>query len=1207
MKFTDVPVSSYTGTADITVPIYTISARGLNIPISLSYHTGGVRMKDESGWVGLGWALSAGGSISRIINNQDDFNNGGANYFTTNVPQLPGDMSTVQNYQGSSSIPPGPYFFDLYCSYLVNVTGGTENYAMALGSGLGVYDLEPDIYYYNFAGHSGKFILLRSNRQAVLQKQDNIRIQVDNAGQVFTITDENGNNFIFQDRDSSGSAIGASSTYSTSSWNLSKIITQLNDTVAFTYSSDNTWTYVKPDTYETVNAECSNAQGDILGNGAGTFYLNKILQSINFSNGQLQFIFDGNRSDLSGGKKLDAIQVYAKNAAGSLTYFKENDFYYSYFDALTDDDPVDSFELKRLRLDSVKEVSGTSYTTPPYSFQYFPEQGKGTIYIMKHGACVDHWGFYNGIYNTSFIPTIPATLFSPPTYNSASGSYYSRQGANRSPDSTAYYTSLFALQQINYPTGGKTVLTYEQNYYDDNNSRTSGGVDFPIQNTVTIDSNINVGNYGTTTGNLNLTNIFPQLFSGTTNTNLTIDIAFIGTGDTDVNYHTMNSGLIYFTFTANGTPMLSEDITNNALSCSGGTCNISVPIAIIGTLSNCTWTAYIDPSVSFTYFSEIHLTFAFEELQTVYNNNPTLSASGLRVKTITDYSSSSTVAKQRVYNYGYLQDKLGTGTPQQYTYGILMSYPSYMRYTFTPPSANVYCTSLTIYSSSYNPLTSVIDGNIVGYSQVSETIVDPSSGLDIGKTIYTYFNSPDTGVSYDGFRLPGTFNIGNNLNGALLSKTVYANVGGNYQPVSSTVNNYHLANRSIYYSPKVIAPPFDGAGNAAYCPNQNIVSIEMLACFYPSIKSERLLLDSTYDYGYDQNNPSNYILSVKRNYYDNPAHYLVTRNNMIDSKGNSLTTHLKYPQDFIPNGDTVTGNTILDTMIGRNMVVETIEKQDSFYYAGSTTGYVKGAQLNLYRILTSNLNTIVPDRTYDLQTQSPITNFQPFSISGNTTSMDSRYRQMISFDQYDLRNNIQQYTTTDQIPVTILWDYINKYPIAQVKNASLADVAATSFEADGQGGWAFSGTPVTAAYAPTGIMYYPLSSGSINKTGLTSTTNYVVSYWSNSGSYTVTGSGSVIQGPTINGWTYYEQSVTGVTSLTISGNGNIDELRLYPANAQLTSYTYSPLVGMTSSCDLNNRVTYYYYDSLGRLYMVKDKDGNIVKMYSYQYGSQPQQ
>jgi hypothetical protein len=45
--------------------------------------------------------------------------------------------------------------------------------------------------------------------------------------------------------------------------------------------------------------------------------------------------------------------------------------------------------------------------------------------------------------------------------------------------------------------------------------------------------------------------------------------------------------------------------------------------------------------------------------------------------------------------------------------------------------------------------------------------------------------------------------------------------------------------------------------------------------------------------------------------------------------------------------------------------------------------------------------------------------------------------------------------------------------------------------------------------------------------------------------------------------------------------------------------TYDPLIGKTSECDENNRITYYQYDNLGRLQFVKDENSNIVKMYEY--------
>src|SRR5690242_3157475 len=63
-KFTDYPVSLNTGLVDIGVPIYTIQADGINIPISLKYHASGIKYDDVSREVGLGWTLMAGGMIT---------------------------------------------------------------------------------------------------------------------------------------------------------------------------------------------------------------------------------------------------------------------------------------------------------------------------------------------------------------------------------------------------------------------------------------------------------------------------------------------------------------------------------------------------------------------------------------------------------------------------------------------------------------------------------------------------------------------------------------------------------------------------------------------------------------------------------------------------------------------------------------------------------------------------------------------------------------------------------------------------------------------------------------------------------------------------------------------------------------------------------------------------------------------------------------
>ncbi|MCG7754856.1 RHS repeat domain-containing protein, partial [Flavihumibacter cheonanensis] len=63
----------------------------------------------------------------------------------------------------------------------------------------------------------------------------------------------------------------------------------------------------------------------------------------------------------------------------------------------------------------------------------------------------------------------------------------------------------------------------------------------------------------------------------------------------------------------------------------------------------------------------------------------------------------------------------------------------------------------------------------------------------------------------------------------------------------------------------------------------------------------------------------------------------------------------------------------------------------------------------------------------------------------------------------------------------------------------------------------------------------------------------------------------------------------------------LDDLRLFPVGAEMKTYTYDKGRGITSSSDVDGRLTFYEYDALGRLIRLRDNEGNILKQFSYEY------
>ena len=303
--------------------------------------------------------------------------------------------------------------------------------------------------------------------------------------------------------------------------------------------------------------------------------------------------------------------------------------------------------------------------------------------------------------------------------------------------------------------------------------------------------------------------------------------------------------------------------------------------------------------------------------------------------------------------------------------------------------------------------------------------------------------------------------------------------------------------------------------------------------------SQWIQLDSTVIKEYDA---LNHLISSKTTYYyGNPVNTLPVRTETLDSKGFVLKKEMKYPTD--------SSSTIpYQRMVDKNILSPTIESK---------------SYRNNY--LTYTLTNNYKDYSESASSEYPII-IKPHTIKVKKGGSNSETR--IRIYKYDTKGNAIELSKENDMKLVYIWDYNRNYPIAEVSNADSSSVAYSSFEADGKGGWSYTGSVSTDNTTPTGTSRYTLTGNDITKSNLTNTA-YFVSYWSKNGAYTVNSGSPALTGRNVNGWTYYEHEVSG-TSVTISGTGYIDEVRLYPKGALMKTYTYRPLIGITTQCDINN-------------------------------------
>lgn len=529
---------------------------------------------------------------------------------------------------------------------------------------------------------------------------------------------------------------------------------------------------------------------------------------------------------------------------------------------------------------------------------------------------------------------------------------------------------------------------------------------------------------------------------------------------------------------------------------------------------------------------------------------PITSGCGLRVKSVT-HSTTEAVSKTN-YTYGGGKLVLPLYVTGGYNYSNLSST------VFVDATGSL--TGLTMYSfhmdyiSGNNFYASSLlgSGNFTGYSQVTREQVDASSNA-LGKTISYYHNNPDIGVHDDksDLSLPAIKNWLVPENGLRMKSEVFDNLGTLLRKDTSI---YQFQKSELFYGVRVVySNLFFIQVKPLQAPCQTYLYEQDLAGYYPIFSGESLLLRTETT----ERAASNTLkLQKDYTYYSNN---LVEKIDYKNSSNEVVTEQYKYPANYP-----------ITAMVTRNMLSQPIAKSKL------VNGSLVFNEVSSYQLFGSLmlLRSVYADRTTN-----------PGHLQ-------------VYIDSCDTKGNVTQLHDNTQLNQSIIWGYNKTLPVAEIKNAAVTQVAFSSFENSADlGRWTYTHTASVQFKSGN----YSFAGTSISKSLLPSG-NYTISFWAKRNTVNGSVSGSISQTVTHDDWRYYTYTLSAITSVNLTlSNVLIDDLRLYPSRATMTSYTHEPLIGITTQSDANGRVTYYSYDSQNRLQYIRDDRGNIVKRFDYHF------
>jgi hypothetical protein len=1236
-QYGDLPVSYFTGVPDISVPLYTLLGNKISLPISLSYHAVGLRPDVHPSWVGNGWSLKAGGAITRKMNQMmDEFQ------YIFDLPDHGQAFMEMSDWASDAKVKTNDFYNSLY-----------------------PLDVEPDEFDFNFLGYSGKFWLSQDgvwrvqcdrSIKVVFELTDLVTPFINNVSGYniattgimktfgkFTLIDEFGTKYTFGSTDTYTTAIEYSggmiipttqrgiNNFFATSWFLSKIESaDGSEAIHLNYergpfTSQLTYSAMSYQTTPNCTTSSPHSNG-ISGSVVSPVYLT----SITMPSRNISVSFSKNRSNemrytMNGSTSEPYVRVYQdagwpNQDINSIIGTEFPSFYTlittpSVIPYYASNTPPSNFEdrfiwLKLNGIDVTDSRNGSPISSISFSYNESKRLSLRRVtvddqrYTFYYNALSlpnylsifgDHWGFNNeGSHAQNYIP--PFTLQGqgwPPG---------STMYAIREPDATGVKTQAEILTDIIYPTGGKVHLDYEPNKFSAVVKRNIGVLAIAENGTaggLRIKKITKTNNFGTVEENS---------FYYVNNYTAGADPATLpssGVLDSKPAYNYNWSGIgnegggnVNVTMqqyqTSSVIPATSNSMSNHI------GYNTVVQKRIDGAYSIFEFTNHQATASPWNDIPAVNsFNAGFFDGYLITSSN--YFKRGKMLKKI-DYTAAGHKVTEEINTYNSFGPEILTNAVHQYAMTVCSPGPgpTYGVELYAKTAYNIISTPFllgTVVRKNYN---SNYSGNAVAQTIIYDydqykNIVSETSTNSKGQPVIIYYKYPGHFYNSGNTLNPYTMMVNQNNVATVIEKRVivddYVISGEVYAYKANGLNKvynsaiYKTELKEPYNSSFLLPTASDVAGDLTLDPKYKKTA-DVNYDAYGNLTSIMKEGTDPTAYVWDYNaqfatakveNAKNIhgvtpifgpVTPASKYQHINNTKYVTINNEIYVSNGTSAATinlSFAYNHQGIPGNNTsvlsygVFGITNPSFYVGGSMCAATFQTSCS---SGSSTASIGGLAAGYYRVAL----TLVVTNGFD--------NYYGYNCN---ISYTTAYQTSTVVADNEIAHTSFEYANAGEL----------SYGTGNVLGVQIGNIV--------QGG------------AVTGDKYYSISvSNPLSKNGVNPAKTYIVSYWTNgAGALTVTGTQSVTQIATLGfgNWKCYQHIVANTSSIAIQGNTGIgiDEVRIYPAGAEMTTYTYKTAAGMTSLCDINNVVQYYEYDAQQRLVVIRDKEKNIVKLYEYKY------